>query len=126
MPMCSIARNDRTPSLDRQLLGPCCQDSVPWNPALQDNFACCTCTHMYTMWVEVNSDVNTANENARRRQDAAAVAAAFKSKSKRGGSNNVCAGINEELITTRAARHGCYCQSFNCFGSFNGVGCPSV
>ncbi len=121
-----MTRNVRTPSLDRQLSGPRCQDSVPWNPALQDNFACCTCTHMYTMCVEVNSDVNTANENACQCQDAAAVAAASKSKSKRGGSNNVCAGIDEELITTRATRHGCYCQSFNFFGSFDGVGCPSV
>ena len=60
------------------------------------------------MCVEVNSVVNTANENARQRQDAAA---AF-------------GGTNAEVTTTRAARHGCYCQTFNCFGSFDGIGCP--
>jgi len=56
--LAELNRVHRTPSLDRQLSGPRRQDSVPWNPTLRDRFACCTCTHMYTMCVEVNSDVN--------------------------------------------------------------------
>jgi len=53
-----------------------------------------------------------------------AAAAASKSKSKRGGGTNTSAGGDEELARTRAARHGCYCQTSNCFGSIDGIGCP--
>ncbi len=53
-----------TPSLDRQLTGPHHQDSVPWNSTLRDNINCCTCPHMYTMCIEVNSEANKANKNA--------------------------------------------------------------
>ncbi len=52
------------------------------------------------------------------------MAAASKSKSKRGGGTSASTGADEEEATTKAARYGCYCQTFNCFENLDGIGCP--
>ena len=125
--MAKLNRTHRTPSLDKQQSGPRRQDALSWNPALHDNgFNCPDCFHGYTMCIEINSEVNAHNANARQHQDAAAAAAAAlksKSKSKHGDGAGTDTDADGEQAT-RAAKHGCYCQTFNCFGKFDGIGCP--
>lgn len=137
--LAELNRIHRTPSLNLQKTGPRIQDSVHWNPTLQDEFQCPDCRHQYTMCVEINRDVNRDNAITHQRLDTAAAAAGTTTTKGKGTKKGKTTGTTTTTTATAAAtttttttattgdyksaKHGCYCLTFNCFGKVDGIGC---
>jgi hypothetical protein len=95
-----LNKKHKTPSLKYQETGPRMQDSYCFDVQMKDKNGCPRCAHFSTMGFDL-SEVNAINSS--RRLTAMAE--------------------GESTFDGLSSKHGCFCFSIDCHGSFDGKGC---